>query len=91
MNATEIKARLYEIEQRIAVITPEILKAAAAIREAAMAEASVTAPQFAALNAGLMIDRVRLIAEAAGELRDELKRLADEKRALSETLKHIGG
>lgn len=90
MNRVEIKARLYEIEQRMQQIAPQIVKAAADIRDAALAESSVTAPQFAALNAGLLLDRVRLICDAASPLRDELRQLSDEKRRLTETLSVIG-
>lgn len=91
MNAVEIKARLYEIERRMEAIVPQIVKVAADIKDAALAEAAVTAPQFAALNAGLLIDRVRLIVEAVAPLRDELRQLSDEKRRLTDLLSAIGG
>lgn len=90
MNRIEIKARLYEIEQRMQQIVPQIVKAAADIRDAALAESSVNAPQFAALNAGLLFDRVRLICDAVGPLREEMRQLGDEKRRLAETLSVIG-
>lgn len=91
MNLIEIKARLFEINRRMEAVVPQVMKAAADLREAVLAESVVTAPAFAALNAGLLLDRAQLLCDAGLAAREEMRRLSDEKRRLTDLLETLGG
>ncbi len=89
MNSTEIKARLYEIDRETQKLIEMILKVSKLIKEEVNSN-DIISDDFEILNAGLMIEKVYLLAEKGLLAKENIKRLSDEKKRL-EMLLNEGG
>jgi len=91
VNATEAKARLFDIERESRAHLETLRQAARLAREAVLENASLSAPDFEIYNAGLMLDKVALLAAQGIRARDCLRQLAAERDRLTTYLETLKG
>jgi hypothetical protein len=91
MSPTEAKARLFEIEQESRGHLDTLTKAARLVREAVLENTGISAPDFETYNAGLMLDKVALLAAQGIRARDALRALAAERDRLTAYLETLKG
>lgn len=91
MNEAEAKARLYDIEKRLQELFSVVRKASTGIKEAMLENTCITSPDFEVYNAGLLFDKVSLIAKQGQRAMDEIKRLSAEKESIEQYLKILNG
>jgi hydrogenase maturation factor len=81
MNTTEIQSRLFEIGREEQAAMKAIEQAAREVREAANTS-NVSAGDYALLNAGLMLEKVAVVAACGVDARRRLTLLLDERKQL---------
>ena len=85
MNTTEIQSRLFEIGREEQAAMCAIEQAAVVVREAVNSR-DVAVGDYALLNAGLMLEKVAIVAADGVAARKRLAALVDEKKRLEAML-----